>query len=206
MAWTTNPYCTLADVHAVLGLQSTKDDAWLTSLISQAQSFVDEYIGRTFQTNTTTQVYDGTDTPTMIIGDCVAGSVTQVLEKSYAVYWNGMGVGQVAPVTQQDITADCLLGPNNWPVGYKLSRISGTPFVRGVQTYTVAATFGNPTIPPAIARATARIVAHWYKMKDTAYADSIIDQANVRTKYTKQLPADVIEVLEAYKRRTFVSR
>jgi hypothetical protein len=206
MAWTTNPYCALADVHNVLNLKSTQDDSWITTLISEAQAAVDEYIGRTFQTNTTTQVYDGTDMVSMIIGDCVSGSITQVLEVNYGVYFTGGGMGLAPTSTPVDITSDCVLGPNNWPIGYKLVRISGAPFVRGVQSYKVTATFGNPTIPAPIARATARIASHWYKMRDTAYADSIVDQANVRTKYLKPLPPDVVEVLEMYKRRSFVSR
>lgn len=206
MAWTTNPYCALADVHNVLGLVSTANDTYLTTLILEAQAAIDKYIGRTFQTNTTTQVYDGTDLASMIIGDCVAGSVTQVLEMNYGIYYNGGGVGVSLASSPVDITADCVLGPNNWPVGYTLVRISGAPFVRGVQTYKVSATFGNPTIPAPITRACARIVGHWFAMRNTAYADSIVDTANVRTKYTKQLPADVVEVLELYRRRSFVSR
>ncbi len=206
---TTNPYCQLADVKAALGLQSVQFDAWIPTLIIQAQAEIDQYIGYSFQTDGTTQTptqrtYSGNDADVLYTGDIV--SLTQVQEIAYNITVDFSGFYNVTSQTTQDITTDCVIGPSNQNPGWQLERLSGLEFHRGKRNYVVSGIFGNPTIPANIQRACIRIATHWFKMKDTAYADILVEQGGVKQRYTKQLPADVVEILEHYRKRGFYSR
>ena len=63
MAWTTNPYCVLADVKTAMNVTSTTDDAWITDLITEAQADIDRYLCFMFQEDGpgTYRLYDGQD-------------------------------------------------------------------------------------------------------------------------------------------------
>src|SRR5690242_7858660 len=89
MAYTTNPYCSLADVHSVLGIPTsdTDDDTWIeNTLIVDAQEFIDTYIGYSFQTDGpgSTRVYDGNGLGRLITTEYIT-AFTQVLETTYDV-------------------------------------------------------------------------------------------------------------------------
>jgi hypothetical protein len=208
MAWTTNPYATLQQVKNALDLQSTSDDVWLQELITEAQSAIDRYVGYPFQTDgdsTTpaTRTYDGTGEPMLFIDYCQ--QLTQVLEMNYGLVLSTGGAFQVGSVQSLDITSDIILGPANTSPGYTLRRRSELCFMPDRQNYVISGIFGIPAIPPDITRACVRLTIHYYKMRDVNYADIMTEQGGVRQAYYKPIPADVIEILQRYKRRLFLA-
>jgi hypothetical protein len=209
MAYTSNPYCQLSDVKSVLGKQTTTDDDWLTSMIPQAQDMIDNELGYSFQTDGTssqpaTRVFSGNGSRVLFTGWIV--SISQVVEQSYSLAVAYDGFYDIGTSITNDITQDCVIGPENYNPGWQIERLSWGIFEKGRRNYIVSGVFGVPTIPPSISRACARIVSHWYKMRDTNYADTLAEQGNVRQKYTKQLPADVVEILDNYRLHRFYSR
>lgn len=213
MAFTTNPYCALNDVKTALNvsLTDTTKDAFIEQLITQAQSYIDTEIGYPFQTDGTSQspasrFYNGTNMDQLYIDDCV--SVSQVLETNYSLYLGTNGVWVQNNIGTTDITADIVLGPENilsyGKSGYLLARLSGLPFIRGKRNYQVFGVFGQSSIPLQIARACIRLTIHWYKMRDTNYADVISAQGGVHQRFAKHCPDDVCEILEDFKRRLFL--
>lgn len=213
MSFTANPYCSLQDVKDALDLQGTSKDAFIVKLISEAQAEIDEYIGKTFQTDGTvaspaTRTYNGQTGTRLMIDDCQ--SVSQVLEITNVTQTNQSGQWILSGTTTTDITADCMLGPMNWVAigraGHYLVRLSGIEFNEGIANYTVKGVFGNPNIPADISRACTRLCTHWFKMMDTAYADTINQQGGVFQHYKKQMPDDVVEILERHRRRFFLAR
>jgi hypothetical protein len=202
MAFTNNPYCTLAQVKSALDIQSTdaNRDNWISNdLIPAAQAFIDQYCNRTWQTDGTvgspaTRKYDGNGLDYLMIDECV--SISQVL--------------YVVGSSQQDITTDVVLLPNsqvnNGKPGWKIGRLLGNGFEEGTQNYIVKGVFGNPTIPADISQACTRLVAHKVKLRDANYADSMSEQGGVRQHFSKKTPDDVIEVLNNYRRLYLLGR
>src|SRR5579862_1203063 len=131
---TTNPYCELSDVKMMLGLKSTTDDAWITSLIPQAQAVIDGELGYSFQTDgtvaqPTTRIYSGTDLATLFTG--WIQMIVQVQQVAYDITVSYDGYYNVQGQTTQDITTDCYVGPDNRFPGWQLERVSGLFFNKG---------------------------------------------------------------------------
>lgn len=209
MAYTTTPYCSLDDVHSVLGIPTADidDDTWIeNTLIPDAQDFIDSYIGYSFQTDGpgSTRVYDGNGLGRLITGEYIT-AFTQVLETTFDVVLGSGDIFTINTTKTVDITQDCFLGPPNKSYGYYLQRVSQLPFVQGTQNYKITGTFGRTPIPAKISRACARLAAHYYKMRDTNYADTITEQNSVRMRYKKEAPIDICEILEQHRRRAFFS-
>jgi hypothetical protein len=216
MAFTTNPYCTLTQVHNALAIPTsqTVDDAWISGdLIPQAQAFIDRYLGYSFQTDGTTgtpatRTYDGNETDSLMIDRCV--SITQVLETGYSTILGVFGVIENVAGPQTDITADVFMGPiavvNNDGYGYILQRISKLPFFEGALNYTVKGVFGVPAIPADISRACIRIVVNYYKMRDANYTQTVATGQFGAAKFDPTAPADAIEILDRYRRKGFFTR
>lgn len=203
MTWTTIPYSTLDRVKTALNIVTGNDDAYLNDLMTEAQDALDREIGYAFQQDVgTSRVFTGNGKRTLLIEDCLA--VTQVMEKSTSIAVSPFGI-QVIENTQQDITADCLLGPDNQLPGYYLTRITDLPFSVGKQNYQVTGTWGQSRIPSDITRAHIRLVVHWYKIRDANYANSTANTAFGKVKYVPEMPMDVVEVIDRYKHTTFAS-
>jgi hypothetical protein len=229
MTWTTTPYCTRADVKMSLDPNmTTVDDDFLNMLITQAQADIDREVGYMFQQDGTssspaTRLYDGNGRDILPIDDLIAlyqpGTCTPtpcgaVFETYTATQMSGGGIWITSSPITTDITADMLLKPNNANPVYLLQRNSGLLFVKGNQNYKVLGIFGEPILPGQvypgvpndIMRATIRLVTHYYKMRDTNYADMTQEQGGVRERYNKMMPPDVVEVIQRYKRRRFLTR
>lgn len=218
MAWTTTPYCQLSDVKLALDPQmGSNDDTFLSSLILQAQADIDREVGYSFQQDGTSQspairIYDGEGQPILFIDDII--SLVQVQSIYTPTFMGSDGSWQNGTTVTTDITADIILKPNNTIPSYMLQRKSGIPFEQGVQNYQISGVFGQPIlagqtypgVPNDIMRATIRLVAHYYKMRDTNYADMVQEQGGVRSRYTKTMPADVLEIVQRYKRTLFIGR
>ena len=206
MAYTTNPYCQLSDVKLVLGTQSTANDAWISSLIPVAQKWIDDEVGYPFQSDGpgTVRTFSGNDNDSLMVG--WVSAITSVMQTSYAQSVGFDGYFNTILTTQEDITNDVVIGPENRSPGWKLERMSLAPFYRGRRNYVVTGTWGYGTIPPDITRACARLCAFYVKMRDTNYADTLIEQGAARQKYTKTIPDDIMDTLKHYKQRFFYSR
>ncbi|GHO55523.1 hypothetical protein [Ktedonobacter robiniae] len=206
MAYTNNPYCQLSDVKLVLGSQSTANDAWIASLIPEAQTWIDDEVGYQFQTEVgTTRTFSGHDTQYLMLGEWVQ-SISKVIQVSYAQSVGYDGYFNTVLTSQQDITNDIVIGPENRNPGWKLERMSQAPFYTGMRNYIVTGTWGYGSIPLDINRATARLVAFYVKMRDTNYSDTLIEQGAARQKYTKTIPDDINDILKHYKKRFFYTR
>lgn len=198
MAFTTTPYCDITYVKQVLDTQTTKDDDYIQKLILAAQSILDDMIGYPFQQDGTalapaTRTYSGANTTSLMTDDCVTLVQVQEIQQQSAIGANGIWL--LANVLTIDITADCVLGPGNMTPGFLLTRISDNLFYRGKMNYVVKGVFGQPSIPPEITHATARIVAQWLKMRDTNYTDTIAETGFVHMRFQKDLPADVMQII-----------
>lgn len=230
--YTNNPYCTLTDVKQAIDPQlGTQDDTFLSQLIIMAQADIDREVGYPFQTDgtttaPTTKVYDGQGTDVLAIDPILwlaaaGGSPAGVVEiQRNTVLSSSTGMWQLGTVLTMDITNDVVMLPNNDQFKYMLKRISGYSFEEGLQNYRVSGVFGWPPLPgqaalpgqiyagvPAdITRATIRLAIHYYKMRDTNYADMTQETGGVRERYTKQMPIDVVEVIQRYRRRTIIGR
>jgi hypothetical protein len=218
MTWTTQAYCTLADVKMALAyLQGTQDDDYLSSLILQAQADIDREVGYAFQQDGTvdspaTRFYDGEGQERLFIDDLI--TLTQVLESNSSTIFSANATWEEVTASPVDITADVILKPNNTIPAFILQRKSQYTFEPGVQNYQVSGIFGQPIlagqvypgVPNDIMRATIRLVTHYYMMRSSSYADIVQDHGGVRVRYTKQIPPDVLEIVQRYKRTLFIGR
>lgn len=216
MTYTTNPYADAQQVYSALDLGSssqTTDGAWIQELLVEAQAFIDTELGFSFQTDGTiatpaTRLYDGNpddvrDGSVLFIGTERIISIATVTELTYNTVYAG-GVFISGTTTTTDITADCVLQPNNSLDGFwKIKRKSGNIFMPGLQNYKVTGVFGRPRVPADITRACVRMAVHYAKMRDVNYADQVLEQGLVRLKYSKETPADVMEILDKHKPRVF---
>ena len=209
MVVTANQYCGLNDVKWLLAMKSSADDAWIQSLIPQAQAFIDGEVGFSFQTDGTLAVpsvrtYDGNNRDRIYTG--YIQQIIQVTERYVAIAVDLFGTYSLSTTPAQDITADCFIGPSNRTPGWDLRRYSGTTFSPGVQNYTISGIFGPSSIPPDITRACARMVVHFMKMRDSSYADALNEQGGIRIKYSKKTPEDVQEILDNYRLHVFYGK
>ncbi len=227
MAWTTQAYCTRADVKLALdpNLGST-DDPFIDGLIVAAQGDLDAEIGYSFQQDGTSgtpaiRTYDGIGEDFLAIDDLVslfsttAGAVFETAVNS-SLSSGGIWISGT-PVTT-DITADIILKPNNYAAygisARKMTRNSGLAFVKGNQNYMVKGIFGQPIVagqtypgvPNDISRACIRLAIFYYKMRDTNYADLVQEQGGVREKFLKTWPMDVQRIVRKYARVRFLTR
>lgn len=210
MAWTTIPYCQLGDVKAALSLTNTTDDAWLQQLIGQAQDIIDETVGYPFQTDGTvgspaSRVYDGSGYGTLAIDDCT--TLVQVMETTFFPQIGSNGMWTLGQPQNVDITADCVLSPNNVSPATLLRRLSSFEFAEGTQNYNVKGVFGFATIPTDITRACIRLTIHLYKMRSANYSDTVADgQFGKDIRFVPEMPQDVWEMLLHHKHRLFYAR
>jgi hypothetical protein len=207
MAWTTNPYCDLADVKTAMNVTATTDDAWITELISEAQADIDRELGFSFQQNGpgVTNVYNGNNSEYLWIDECLA--ITQVLQTTYNPYLGNNNVYTLGNPVTEDITADCILQPNNKTPQYLLTRITGLPFDFGKQNYAVTGTWGYAEIPIPITRACKLLTIHYFKRRDASYGQmTSVKQYGQKTQFPVDMPEEVCRIIDKYKPRYFLSR
>jgi hypothetical protein len=214
MAYTTTPYATPEQVYVALGLSpaaQASDAAWILSdLLPQAQAAIDTYVGFPFQTDgssgtPTTRVFSGNDADTLLI-DPLA-TLKQVVEINQTTSIN-YGSGQIALIASPvlDISADCLLGPDNTTPGYTLRRASQLPFYFGSQNYSVSGVWGYASVPPEIVRACVRLVIHWYKQRDANYSPQTGNhQYGMQREVMSYMPPDVCRVLDKFRFPVFLA-
>ena len=207
MAWTTNAYCVLADVKTAMNVTNTTDDAWISDLITEAQADIDAYLSFSFQQDGpgSTRIYDGQDAEQLWIDNNLA--VTQVLETTYNPYIGANGAYTLGNPQTLDITADCILLPNNISPQYILRRLSGLPFQYGWQNYKITGTWGQPSIPLTITRACKLLTIHFYKRRDATYGQTAgSKQFGMKNQPSVDMPEEVTCLLDKYRPRLFLSR
>lgn len=209
MAWTTNPYCTVADVQSALSKTlNGADTTWVTnSLIPQAQADIDGVLGYSFQTDSNTRTYSGNGCAQMMVERLQ--SLTSVVEKSYAIILTGQGVYQSVAAGTVDITNDVVLGPDpNVAPFFILERLSGLPFLRARNNYILTGVFGAGTAPPPIQRACTLLAVHYYKIRDTAYGQQQVQSGpnTYAVKINRSWPEDVCATVYRYMRKGAYSR
>lgn len=184
-------YTTASDVKTYLGITVTTDDTLLGSLITRAQSIIDEYTGRTFEAKTETKYYDAAnvDGRTLYL---YADDLLTVITLT-----NGDGV-VIAP-------ANYRLEPRNhspkW--GISLDKDTSWSFPDSDSEISVAGTWGYAaTAPNNIVHACIRLAAFIYRQKDTtADVDRPMMTGDGVTIMPSQLPKDVQMILDKYRRR-----
>ncbi|GCE45180.1 gp6-like head-tail connector protein [Thermosporothrix hazakensis] len=189
-------YCTLEDVRRALDIRTTQQDDWIASLIMQARDTIDRYVGYSFQDfPDDVRWFSGRGRDILITG--YIRQIKQVIEVGYNPALGTFAAGE------RDITYDCMLWPEDEIPAFGIARVSGEPFREGRRNYRVVGHFGFSTVPETIRRACTRLVTHWVKMRDTAYSDTVSEQGSIRQKYTKEMPPDVIELLNLYRWKGF---
>ena len=207
MAWTTNPYCALADVKTAMNVTSTSDDAWISDLITEAQADIDRYLGFMFQEDGpgSYRLFDGQDAEQLWIDNAIA--VTEVLETVYNPYIGANGAYTLGNPQTIDITADCILLPNNISPQYLLAGCLDFPFQYGWQNYKITGTWGYSSIPLPITRACKLLTIHYYKRRDATYGMSTgSKQYGMKNQFAVDMPEEVTCILEKYRPRYFLSR
>jgi hypothetical protein len=212
MAFTNNPYATVQNVKDALGYASTNtaSDAWIGTLLLQAQATLDQEIGYKFQTDGTiaspvTRTYSGNNKVSLFINDTISFSKVEEIVTNSFLSGSGFLWFQTTP-SIIDITADVLMGPDNESPFYVMYRMSGVPFMPGKQNYRVTGVFGQPAIPPDINYCCTLIAVHNLKKRDTNYADVLVEASGSKQHFKKELTPDIVEIIELYKHRTFLSR
>jgi hypothetical protein len=207
MAFTTTPYTTPADVkNAINGLDSDKDDGFITLLVQRAQAVIDAYCGYPFQ-------YDGTTgSPTTRYFNGNGGlilpiekfqSITQVLDTTQNIAINYDGTYALT-ATQIDITADIQGLPLNELPQYMIQRISGSRFSAGLGNFEIKGVWGYASVPLDVTLAATFLTVHYYGMRDTYYG-SVLTQGNQTVKYTQTIPGHVKELLDRYRMNYFTA-
>lgn len=188
-------YATLAQVKAELGITATTDDTLFNDLIPEAKAAIDLDTGRTFEAAAdSTRYFDADrdvcdDRRTLWLRDdlCAITTVTN---------GDSVAVSSTERVTE----------PRNTTPYYaiKLLSSSGKTWTYtddAENAITIVGRWAYSTTPPAaITRACVRLVAYWYRLKDSQVFDVTADPESGQIIIPKGLPADVKRILDPYRR------
>lgn len=177
-----------------LGISSSSDDTLLGECIARAQALIDDYTGRAFEAAAdTTRTFDAVadvNGPLLYVDEdlCQITSVT-----------NGDGV----VVAANEYTTQ----PRNETPYYALRLLasSGKAWTYEDDHEDAISIVGrwawSVTAPTAIAQAAIRLASYLYRQKDSA---NDLDRAVVvgnSTLLPSDLPSDLVQILDAYRRR-----
>src|SRR5438067_2223334 len=178
-----DPYATLAELKAYIGISDTVDDAQLTDALNTASRAVESHCDRQFNaaTTATARIYRPDDYLWTSVDDfsTTTGLVIATDEDFDGVF--------ETPWAASDYELDPLngivAGETGWPFS-KIRAVSGRFFPRpgyfypiapnGYPTYRrstlqVTAQWGWATVPAAVKQATLIIAAETFKMKDAPF-------------------------------------
>lgn len=139
-------YCTLSDVKNYLNITSINSDTLLSSLITSASAYIENWTNRVFSSSSNTAKFNGNNSHIMMLKDYPIISVTSVkVGNTYYSASDGMSVGYVA-----DDVAIYLIG---------------AIYEKGYSNIEISYTSGYATIPADIKQVCIDLVA--YKFKET---------------------------------------
>jgi hypothetical protein len=169
------PLTTLATVKEYLGLTGTGEDSLLNRLIDWATDFIHSYCGRTFPQGSYDEYYDGDGTDTLLSHQFPIVSV------------NSLEVDG----TVKDSTSFVLYAPLG------IIRLKSGVFPRGKKNVRLQYTAGYATIPKDLEQASIELVALKYYDRGR---ERLGVEGKEGTSFTTQLPQEVKQVLDLYKR------
>ena len=179
----TGDLTTLANVKAYLSppLTTTNDDALLTRLVTAASQFIQAWLGRTIAETAYNETRNGLGATRLFLRNRPVTNVTSVAVDGVAI----------APAS----------GPGQ--PGYLFDDnsvyLTGTAFTRGQQNVAVAYTAGYAAMPPELEQACIALVALRYKERDRIGQASKNLAGEVVSFAQKDMPADVLTVLDQYR-------
>jgi hypothetical protein len=180
-------YASETDLKGYLGISGTSEDTLLAALLARAQKVIEDYTGRTFEASDGTRYYDAS----YVEGDTLLLDADLI---SLTSLTNGDGT---------EIPSEgCWLLPRNSPPYYAIRLKSSYSWTFDTDgEIIVTGSWGYSTTPPAtITHATIRLVAYYYRQKDTGVFDvTVFPEAGV-LQVPKGLPEDVRILLEPYRR------
>ena len=209
MAFTNKAYTTVDDVKAAMDSTTTANDDLLQAFIGQAQAYIDEYLGFSFQTDGTaaspaTRTYDGNGGEQLLIDRCL--NLVSVKTQGYTISTQSDGSVIRTLNTARDISGDCFLGPMGLDAGFIVERQTGF-FPLGKRNIVVTGVFGqSATIPADIKRAATRLAIHFMKQVDANYQNQVGGGQLGVPVFTQDIPSDVCAILDRRKPRIFRAR
>lgn len=188
-------YASLDKVKLYLGINTTDDDALLTSLIARAQKIIESRTGRVFESSTQeVRYFDG------ILDVSDNGRILYLDKDLCAIDWIKNGDGTTLK------SADYVTIPQSPPF-YEIALLvsSGVVFMYQTDPERAISIRGNwaySLTPPAdIVHATIRLTAWLYRQKDTsADIDRPLITGDGVTIMPGHLPRDIIDILMYYRR------
>lgn len=191
-------YTTAAYLRQYLGVESEAEDVLLSDLIARAQSAIDHYCGRTFESSTDTtrnfEVGKDTDGDTLYLDRdlCSITTVKTDADATSPVTLTANTDYITHPRTDTPYYAIQLLGSSSYSWTYTSNPEMGVT-VTGKWAYSTSA-------PNDIVHATIRLAAYFYKQKDAGvYDTTAIPDAGV-IQVPQGIPRDVQLILAPYVR------
>lgn len=187
-------YATVAELKSYInemsgGVQTSftaNEDALLQTFLDEASAEIDRQTGRTFQSVSATRYYwpeDVTVNTLHLDNDLLAVTTLK----------NGDGTTISA--------GDYMLQPDNWTPKQKIRLKTNVAWTFATDgRIEVTGTWGFSTSPPADIQRACKRLAWFYWMKRTATGETSVAGDNVAVA-PAEYPADVMRVLERYKRR-----
>ena len=193
-------YTTSTAAKTYLKIDSTADNALLTSLIARAQAAIDRVCARSFEATAATRYYD-------VIRDVQGREL--MLDEDLIAVTTLTNKADSASVSETWGSSEYVLLPTNTTPKYKvmLKDNSTKDWDYGdspERAISITGSWGFATTPPAdIVHATIRLTSYYYRQKDAGVFDvQVIPDAGVVT-VPQGMPADVKLILAPYIRRVF---
>jgi len=177
-----NDLTTLVNLKQWLNITTTTDDTLLTRLITAASSFIESYVCRDIASKSYTETRDGKGTRSLSFGDFPVTSVS-------FLSINGIAI---------------VPSPSPGKPGYVFSptqlSLIGHRFHYGFQNISFSYVAGYTTIPLDIEQAAIELCSIRYRDRDRIGQVSKTIAGEVVAFSQKDMPADVMTLLQAYKK------
>jgi hypothetical protein len=190
----TNPYCSLNELKASLGITDNIDDTILESAINSASRAIDRYCARNFYKVTATRLYAPRDSYLTDIDDLVSLTSLKTTDddtQTFDVTWsaedyqleplNGVVDGMPTPYTRIRAIGD-----------YTFNTLGGEATVQ------VVGVFGFDSVPDEVNFATILQAAKLYKRKDSPLG--VISGEYGAMRVGVRLDPQVSELVDAWRR------
>jgi len=183
-------YCTVAEIRERLSLGGSQDDNLISDLIDTADSLIDNYTGRTFNSSTETRKFDGNDSNKLLLNDDLIS----------------MSAIEIDAVSKT-ITDFILYPLNSSPKRFIIATLEkGEIFTKGRANIEITGDWGYcalASLPRDIWNACVKLVTTEYIRRQSASAHAIIDERIGYVAFADGLPKDVQQILSHYQLPSF---